>query len=83
MSVQDGYKEDAGKYERQTIRFHHSVVKANGSFLSGEAYDAVIDAVMKDQTICEVSGYTIHIISHSVDESGNKVTKVKVDGIDG
>ncbi len=80
--MQEGYREDSGRYADQVQRFSHSVVKENGKYLHGKAIDEVIDAVEHDKTECTVDGYTIHILEHTVDENGNKVTLVKVDGID-
>ena len=82
MSQQEEYQTDSKKYDHQVHRFHHAVVKENGCYLSGVAYDEVIDAVERDNTQCIVDGYTIHILEHTVDENGNKITTVKVEGID-
>ena len=57
----------------------HAVVKENGRYLDGKYFEAVVDAVMRDLTIVEIEGHTIEIVSHKVDENGNKITKVKTD----
>ena len=82
MTTQMGYAQDNEKYGKQVHRSNHSVVKENGCYLHGNALDEVIDAVEHDRTECTVDGYTIHILEHEVDESGNKVTLVKVEGLD-
>ena len=59
----------------------HSIINENGKYISGEPYNMILAAVYKGKSKCEMSGYTIHILSHETDKEGNTITRVKVDGI--
>jgi hypothetical protein len=60
----------------------YTVVKENGCFLSGIAYEEVVDAVHKDATSCQVNGYTVHILEVKITAVDEAVVKVRVEGID-
>ena len=57
----------------------HSVINQNGKYIIGEEIDAVIDAVMRDVISFEYKGHKIEIVSHTVDENGNKITNILVE----
>lgn len=61
----------------------YSVVKENGNFLSGRAFEEVVDAVQKDRTSCKVDGYVVHILEVDITEVDHAVVKVKVEGLHG
>jgi len=60
----------------------YTVVKENGAYLDGRAFESVVDAVQRDATQCEVAGYTVHILEAVVDSVDHCTVKVKVKGID-
>lgn len=57
----------------------YTVVKENGNFLDGRAYDKVVDAVQKDRTTCMVDGNTVHILRVKSTEVDHAVIEVKVE----
>ncbi len=60
----------------------YTIVRENGNFLGGRAYEEVVDAVQKDRTSCMVDGYTVHILEVDMTDVKNTLIKVKVEGID-
>ena len=59
----------------------HQVVRQNGELLDGREREEVIFAVDHDKTSLTIDGHDIEIVQHQVDADGNKITKIKVDGI--
>ena len=57
----------------------HSIVKENGKYLDGKEHEAVVNAIMHDKTSCVVDGNTIHILKHTIDPDGSKVTIVAIE----
>ena len=60
----------------------YTVVKENGNYLDGEAFEKVVDAVQCDKTNCVVAGYKVNILEVVIDDVDHCVVKVEVEGID-
>ena len=56
----------------------HKVINQYSRYLNGRERDLVIDAVMRDADHVVIDGIRVEIVSHTVFQNGEKVTRVKV-----